>query len=143
MDREMRQEWAAELLDGAPARAGSPPVSLASKPFPAVPRDDVPFFIETCHELLSPEDRSSVDAAYIRGFRNARAWLAAPREPLLEEQVGAFLLALVADVADLHEQLTRIRGASRLLAKGLATEGPRRRLDRGAPHRASRYGSQP
>lgn len=111
MDREMLQQWAAELLDGAPARASSPPVSPASNPFPAVPRDDVPFFIETCHELLSPEDRSSVDAAYIQGFRDAHAWLAGPLEPLLEEQVGAFLLGLVGDVADVHEQLTRIRGA--------------------------------
>lgn len=86
-------------------------MSPASKPFPAVPRDDVPFFIETCHELLSPEDRSSVDDAYIRGFRDARAWLAGTCEPLLEEQVGAFLLGLVGDVADVHEQLIRIRGA--------------------------------
>lgn len=110
MDREMFQEWADELLNRELARA-SHQAAAPTMQFPAVPRDDVPFFIETCHELLSAEDFKAVDAAYIQGFRDARAWLAGLREPLFEEQVGAFLLGLVGDVADVHEQLTRIRGA--------------------------------
>ena len=111
IDGEVLSEWTDELLDDPSVRLRRPAAGRAPEPFPAVPADDVPFFIETCHELLSAEHFAAVRDAYIQGFRQADAWLACPRDGLLEEHVAAFLAGLVRDVADIHEQLTRLRGA--------------------------------
>jgi len=111
IDDEMLRDWADELLDGPNVRFRRPCADRECESFPAVPADDVPFFIETCHELLTADQYATVRDAYMEGFREADGWLACPRDGLLEEHVAAFLVGLVRDVADLHEQLTRLRGA--------------------------------
>lgn len=92
-------------------RAEPQAMSMPFKRFPSVPADEVPFFRERCRELLSNQDFTTVDDAYLEAFRQARAWLANRTEPLLEEDVGEFLARLVRTAADLHEKLTRLRGA--------------------------------
>lgn len=79
--------------------------------FPAVPADDVPFFLETSRRVLSADEFVQVLNAYVRGFNEANRWLARRSRLLSQDDVGAFLTELIADVSDIHAQVTRLRGA--------------------------------
>ena len=101
--------WAELQLHERPAEQAVTPMPF--KRFPSVPADEVPFFRERCRQLLSDQDFTIVDDVYLEAFWEARAWLADRAEPLVEEDVGEFLARLIRTAADLHEKLTRLRGA--------------------------------
>ena len=104
-------EWAnAQIEGGAPRQTVAPSTPLPAR-FPAVPPDDVPFFIETSRRVLTEDEFDRVLMVYLHSFDAAVAWLSRRRVGVPEDVVGAFLAELIRDTTDIHAQVARLRGA--------------------------------
>lgn len=78
--------------------------------FPAVPDDEIPYFRGACRAALSTADFRIVNTAYRKAFDSTSRWLDG-RQAISEDEVGAFLASKLSWIADVNEQLTRLRGA--------------------------------
>jgi hypothetical protein len=78
--------------------------------FPTVPVDEAPYFRAVCRAVLVPADFALVNRSYRRGFDITRRWLA-DHDEITEEQAADHIAENVLRTVDIHERLTRLRGA--------------------------------
>lgn len=87
----------------------APPVRDAPAPWPEVPEDDWPFFLDGCDQLLDRHEFEMVQAEYDQAFDAVREFLL-DAEPD-DEEMAQFLLKLIRSITATSAALTRLRAA--------------------------------
>jgi hypothetical protein len=100
--------WAARLLAALGSRDS--PNNPPTLRYPVVPADEAPFFRAACRAILEPSDFARVNRSYRRGYDITRRWLAG-RDEITEDEACVHLAENVLWTPDIHERLTRLRGA--------------------------------
>ena len=103
----------AALREGRRSPDGAP----KAEPFPKVPGDECPLFLDLCRELLTANEFQLVATEYWRGFRLAQDWVGkgSPGIARLEPQLQAFTARLLRETTTIDELLAALRGAESAL----------------------------
>lgn len=108
VDAASLHRWAARFT------AAYRPADAVSKPppprYPAVPDDEAPYFRAACRAVLTAPEFARVNRSYRRGHDITRRWLTG-RDDVSEEEASDHLAEALLWINDVHERLTRLRGA--------------------------------